>query len=358
MKLIKVFDREGWSQPVEAYRILIPKDWKVDGWAHWRQGSIGCPDNIIDAGLRAVAPDGITGIEIFPPFSWQWVQDPPMRQALQQQEQMNVRLLGPNGRGCPMMGVMTAADALRTLLIPQYRKDAQIVATEELPEVARATDAKVRPNYAALLQAGLLTAYHVDAARVHLVTTVGGSPAEEFVSATITVTQQSMPSMTAMMQGRAGSSFLYGISGFNFIATRAPKGQLEADRQLFAAIVGSLRRNLIWMNAIQQVIINMKNVQSKGAADRAAIWRKAQQEISQMHNEAYQHQQAVNDRLAKQFDQTIRGVQTYVDPSTKESVELTSGYKQYWTNGQGEYILSDDASFHPQGNWHLMEPGK
>src|SRR5215831_14073318 len=57
MKLIKVFDREGWSQPVEAYRILIPSDWNVDGWAHWRQGSIGCPDNIVDAGLRAVAPD-------------------------------------------------------------------------------------------------------------------------------------------------------------------------------------------------------------------------------------------------------------------------------------------------------------
>ena len=102
----------------------------------------------------------------------------------------------------------------------------------------------------------------------------------------------------------------------------------------------------------------MKNVQSKGAADRAAIWRKAQQEISQIHEQAFQHHQAVNDRLAKQFDQTIRGVQTFVDPNTKESVELTSGYKQYWTNGSGEYILSDDANFRPGGNWHLLESGK
>ena len=358
MKLIKVFDREGWDHPVEAYRILIPSDWQAEGWTRWRAGSIGCPDNIIDAGFRAVAPDGVTGIEIFPPFSWQWVQDSALRQGLQQQQEMNVRMLGPNARGCPMISAMTAADVLRTVIIPQHRPGAQIGPVEMSPELAKAAQAQVAQGLDPLLKAGLLAGYHVDAAKIHLLTSVHGKQAEETVSATVTVVQQLLPSMGAMLQGRPGQSSLYGMSGSNLIATRAPKGSLEASQPLFAAIVASLRPNFVWMNAIQQVIINMKNVQSKGAADRAAIWRKAQQEISQIHEQAFQHHQAVNDRLAKQFDQTIRGVQTFVDPNTKESVELTSGYKQYWTNGSGEYILSDDANFRPGGNWRLLESGK
>lgn len=359
MKLVKVYDREGWSQPVEAYRILIPSDWNMDGWARWRQGSVGCPDNIIDAGVRAIAPDGVTAFEIFPPYNWQWHQDPQMRQALLQQEQRNVQLLGPNSRGCPMIPANTAADVLRNYLVPQYRKGAQIIATEPLPDVARATDAQVRPVFAPLLQSGVFSGFHVDAARVRLESTVKGNPTEEYVSATLTIIQQSVPSMTAAMQGGMGTSFMYSMSGYNFIATRTRKGQLKANGKLFAGIVASLRPNQVWLNAVQQVIINMKNTQIKGAMDRAAIWRKAQQEISAIHNQAYQQQQAVNDRLAEQFSQTIRGVTTYVDPTTKEKVELTSGYKQYWTNGQNEYILSDDTNFNPnvalKENWRLME---
>jgi hypothetical protein len=363
MKLVKVYDREGWSQPVEAYRILIPSDWKIDGWVRWRQDSIGCPDNIIDVGARAIAPDGVTGFEIFPPYNWQWVQDPQMRQALRQQEERNVQFLGPSSRGCPMIPANTADDVLRNYIVPQYRKGARLVASEPLPDVARATDAQVRANFAPLLQAGLLAGYRVDAGRVRLASTVQGRAAEEYVSATLTVVQQSTPSMTAAMQGQMGNSFTYGMSAYNFIATRAPQGQLGAKSKLFASIVESVRPNQMWLNAIQQVVINMKNTQIKGAADRAAIWRKAQQEISAIHNQVYKQQQAVNDRLAAQFSQTIRGVETYVDPTTKEAVELTSGYKQYWTNGQNEYILSDDSNFNPsvalKENWRLMQrPGK
>ena len=359
MKLVKVFDREGWSQPVEAYRILIPSDWKVDAWVHWRQDTVGCPDNIIDAGIRANAPDNVTSFEIFPPFSWQWVEDPQMRQAILQQERTNVQLMGRNAAGCPMIPANTATDVLRNYLIPQYRKGAQITASEPLREVARAVDAQVRSSFAPLIQAGLLAGYRVDAARVRLASIVQGSPAEEYVSATLTVIQQSTPSLSAMMQAQTGTSFTYGMSGYNFIATRTGRGQLESKSTLFAAIVQSLQPRPVWVNAVQQVIMNMKNIQSKGAADRAAIWRKAQQEISDIHNQAYQQQQAVNDRLAAQYSQTIRGVETYVDPSTKEKIELTSGYEQYWSNGRGEYILSNDANFNPsvalKEDWRLME---
>jgi hypothetical protein len=113
-----------------------------------------------------------------------------------------------------------------------------------------------------------------------------------------------------------------------------------------------------WSEPVEAFRFLIPSAQIKGAADRAAIWRKAQQEINAIHNQAYQ-QQAVNDRLAQQFSQAIRGVETYVDPNTKEKVDLSAGYKQYWTNGQGEYILSNDVNFNPavalRENWRLMD---
>ena len=52
-------------------------------------------------------------------------------------------------------------------------------------------------------------------------------------------------------------------------------------------------------------------------------------------------------------------METYIDASTKEKIELTSGYEQYWSNGRGEYILSNDANFNPsvalKEDWRLME---
>jgi len=52
-------------------------------------------------------------------------------------------------------------------------------------------------------------------------------------------------------------------------------------------------------------------------------------------------------RAAAQFDQVIRGVETYVNPSTGQPVELTGGYNRAFTNALGEYILSDSQSFNP-----------
>jgi len=96
--------------------------------------------------------------------------------------------------------------------------------------------------------------------------------------------------------------------------------------------------------------------------DRQKIWHDAQQHISATINESYRRQQAAQDRAAEQFDQTIRGVETYVNPGTGEKVELTGGYNNAWVNGLGEYILSDSAGFNPnvalKGNWQQLKKGQ
>ncbi len=82
LRMVRVFDESGFQQPVEAFRFLVPSDWQVQAWVRWRPEIVHCPANAIDSGGRAIAPDGSTGIEVFGPTVWQWVDDNQGRQIL------------------------------------------------------------------------------------------------------------------------------------------------------------------------------------------------------------------------------------------------------------------------------------
>jgi hypothetical protein len=59
-----------------------------------------------------------------------------------------------------------------------------------------------------------------------------------------------------------------------------------------------------------------------------------------------------------QFSQAIRGVDEYYDPSEGQGIELPGGHDHAWSNGIGEYILTNDANFPNVGanpNWEPME---
>ena len=61
----------------------------------------------------------------------------------------------------------------------------------------------------------------------------------------------------------------------------------------------------------------------------------------------WSRRQDTMDRAADQCSQALRGVDSYVDPSSGRSTELPGGYGQAWTNGLGEYIVSDDPTYDP-----------
>jgi hypothetical protein len=66
------------------------------------------------------------------------------------------------------------------------------------------------------------------------------------------------------------------------------------------------------------------------------------------------------DRSAEKQIQALRGVETYIDPSSNSRVELTSGYQGAWTNGVGDYVLTDSPGFNPArdlgGSWTELKP--
>lgn len=328
-------DQHGFAQPVEAYRLLVPADWHVQAWLRWRPEIVHCPAHPVDSGVRLTAPDGITGLELFAPNVWRWMDDPQSRQIIQQA-----------GGGCPWAPVLNAPDYLRQAL-PRVRPGAQIVAAERDPRTGGAIEAEMRTDLGPSIQAGFIEGFRVDAGRFRLAYAVGGRPVEEQISGVLRIVVQKSPSFGQVAGYGGGPLRTYYVTALPWIAARAPQGWLDRATPLFAAVVGSISPNLQWLRAVQIVSQNISNTRLQGEIARAEIWRQAQQEIGQIYSQAYANQQRVQGSLAQQYSEAYRGVETFVDRITGERVELSGGYRQAWTNGRGEYILSNDANFNP-----------
>jgi hypothetical protein len=346
MKLVKIMDEQGFGQPVEVARLLVPADWRTEGGVQWDGQQLGCPMNIIKIRFRAASPDGLSGVEISPGFTWQAASDPQMQQILRQQAMSRT--------GCGVGPVSGSIDYLRQSVIPQLRPGARILGSEPLPAVAQAKQTQLAEAYGPLVQAGYVKGYRADSGSVRIAYNQNGQGVEEALSTTILSVAMPSANTAALMQGQVRMT----ASTFTMIAegvfgARAPAGKF--DNKLVATILASTRPNPQYQAAVSQFLSNMNAIAQKGAMDRARIWQEAGRQISATISQAYQNQQAVQDRAAQQFSQAIRGVETYVNPSNGTRVELSGGYDNAWVNGREEYLLSDSPAFNPgvvlQENW-------
>jgi hypothetical protein len=351
-RLVKIMDAQGWGQPVEVARLLVPSDWKEEGGIQWVQGMTRCPQNIIQARWRARSPDGLSGFEILPQYSWVWSDDQMQQQTMQQSAASNL--------ACDAVPVMNPAEFLSRMVVPKIRQGGRVVSAEPLRGLAQAEQQKLDRLYAPMVQQGLYRGVRAEAGRVRVQQSVGGRPVEEWISATIaTIAAPSANTAALMNGGMAMTASNFSVMAYDLIGTWAPQGQLDQNPKLFATMLASLRPNPQYQAAVGAWLSNMGRIQQQGAIDRQRIWREAQDYISQSITQTYQANQVVQDKMAEQFRQTIRGVETYVDPRTHERVELVGGYTNAWSNGKGEYILSDSPNFSPtvefKEDWREMQ---
>ena len=93
--------------------------------------------------------------------------------------------------------------------------------------------------------------------------------------------------------------------------------------------------------------------------DRSAIVTKNAEDIRNIQRAGYENQQRSQDRISEMRSQTMRGVETYRDPTSGETVELSNQYGHAWVNNRGEYLLSDQEGFDPsvtfKEDWKPLE---
>ncbi len=346
---VAIVDRGGFGRPVEAASILLPRNWQVESGVVWT-GDIGCPRIGVQLSLKARSPDGKLGFEVFPDYVWNWVDDPQMRAYTNP-------LAGVGIKGCDTLPPYDAAGYLQNLFLPRWRPGATLVGIGPVPELAEAMQLEFRA-----MSGGQPSPVRTefDAALAAIETPRAGGTDEEWVLASLVRTVAYLPVLDAMGGFGSTMSGNYTTAAVSQFAARAPKGDLQKHEKLFEVIYRSFRLDPVWESAIAQHFQTMDRINLKGVQDRQRILRQSQQEIGAMIEQGYNARQAMMDRSMERQIQALRGVETYIDPTSRTRVDLTTGYRGAWTNGLGDYVLSDSPGFNPtrdlQGSWTALQP--
>jgi hypothetical protein len=355
MKKATLVDERGFERPMPAMSILIPSDWRFQGGVQYAKAA-GCSANLAQLAFRAVSPDGQMALELIPGNTWQWSDDPNTVQMLRTSNQQQARY---GRKGCDIMPPMTAGEYVRRTVVPSARAQARLTGVEPMPEVAQEVGQKAQQAQAAAQQAGMQTRVRADVGRARLAYTIDGQPAEEWMLAITYASAMQAPTYN-MRTGRMGQTVSYTCAAEGVYAFRAPAGQLDSREKLFMAMLSTVHVSAQWQNRVMQVVANMNAADAKGAADRTKIIAQSGQDTSKIIHDTYENTSKARDRAAEGFSQYLRGVETYRNPNTGETVELSNQYGHAWAGNNGEYILSDSANFNPNvdlrgGNWTQLE---
>ncbi len=343
MKQVKIID-QGLGNGRPAYDLMIPTTWQFKGWVNVGVAEGGCFADWFSVVGDAKSPDNSIELEILPQFTWQYVDDPAAQRQLQQENQKGARV---GMKPCPVRMPIHAADFLRRDLLEKYRKGKPVVSVDPFPEL----------NQYARNRLGLPAdgtgnpgGVHTEAARARLAFDDDkGNPVEEWLTAVIVV--------RALQSGRGVAYDWHAIDIMNF---RAPKGQLDANDKLFKLIASTIRVEPEWRTWSNGVIATMYRKKQEEEAKQSAIIAAFQQHVVDTINSVVANQQQGSYNSAFGQDQLIRGVQTFRDPSSGATYELSNQYDHAWLDGSNQYVMSDDPNFNPNGkvsgNWTSLQP--
>jgi hypothetical protein len=143
------------------------------------------------------------------------------------------------------------------------------------------------------------------------------------------------------------------------MALRAPEGQLDGNDKLFKVMISSIRREQKWVSFSNGFIAKLYQAEAQKEATQDQMIAQFQQWEAQVINDVTANSMRGANQAAFGEDQIIRGVQTFRDPTTGNTMELSNQYDHAWLNGQNEYVMSDDPNFNPNGqlngDWNQLQ---
>jgi cysteine rich repeat protein len=344
MKQVQIIDQgmDKVQAPLPAFDLMIPSAWNFKGNVAFGGGQGGCFSDMFAVSWDATNADSSVAFQGAPTYSWQYADDPAVLKKL---TDPNRRALGAGGKPCPVLKPMKAEAYIRQYVLKALPSGSTIVSVEPFPEL----------NQIARKQMGLPpgdggtgSGAQTDAIRARAEFQKDGKAQEGWLAVAV---------VTRIY--REGRGSFYDSHAIDLMALRMPKGQLDANDKLFKVMVSSVRPEPKWQAYSGGIMAKLLNAeaQKEAAQDKiiADLQRYAAQTI--MDVTANQFQGSMNSAHA--FDQNIRGVQTFRNPSTGGTMELSNLYDHAWLNSSNEYIMSDDSNFNPngqlQGSWNQLE---
>ena len=348
---VRVLDEKGFSQPAEAYSLLLPKGWTMQGEIIWNGPGSGCDGT--NQRLRAVSADGKFSIEFLPMLLWSWTGNEELRR-------MQQASASPSPY-CSIGQPMTAEEYLRGNFLSDELRGASIVDVSEndpaIREMGQAND---------LTRRELMTYGASDVQFRQTAVTANlrfSDDTEAIVLCGMSNIETTIPNV---YNGSYDKS--YTSQAQQRIVFRFPKGQQEQADRMLSVIMSSFRTNPAWRNAVngfwkdvrekKQVAhigrIRLMDEQTRAIGEetiRRGNERLANMDV-QMRN--WEEKQQSQDRIHSEFIKTIRGVENYQDATGK--IELSSGYDHAWSRNDGSgFIMTNNSTFDPSSVFQDQE---
>jgi len=328
VKRIRFLDNNGFERPVEAFSMLFPRAWNVQGGVRW--GSLaGCRGEIVANIVKAASPDGSIRMEVFPIRSFNFSNNPQMMQLLQTGAQSGgCRVNAPFdvSRFIEGFARMELGGQASNIRIDNGRQPGMQQIDQQANNVAR--------------QYGNNSQQTTGIAYGDVKWPDGSEGIIHAVASTVISSQANVMMATTTIP--------------HCILVRFPAGRREEGSKLLEMAMASHRVNPIWQEAKTQYLNTvgnrehgerMERIRLEG--ERARAYFEAQNAASDRRMRDWERQQNSQDRQHREFIQTIREVETWRD-SSGSGVELSAGYSQAWSRGDGQYILSNKPGFDPR----------
>ena len=327
------------TQP--AFDLMVPSTWKFAGNVALGGGKSGCFADMFAMNIQATSPDGLTIFQTVPDYSWQYADDPSIVQNLNDPTR---RQLGADGKKCAVGKPVKAEDYFRQTVLPQLPNGTTLVSVETFPELNEI----VRQRRGLPPGNGNTGATRTDAIRARTAFQKDGKDMEGWVALAVVVDISP-----------AGRGSFYDSHATSLVALTTPKGKLDTNDKLFKVILSSIHPEAPWVTFSNKLLTTLYQAEAQKEATidkiHAALIR---DEIATIQG-VTANMMAGSNASAMQADQNIRQVQTYRDPTTGHTMELSNLYDHAWLNGSNQYVMSDDPNFNPNGNlsgsWNQLQ---
>lgn len=328
----RIMDRQGFGRELPAMHLLLPADWTDQGQVVWQ------PHNQCQAEARqfqwqARSPDGSEQFEFLPGIGWSYSSFP------------------QNGINCRAARINSAREFLEAVA-QQRRPGARILGFESHDHLLGDLNRQMQQN-TSLQVPGLHSRVWMEGGVLEIGFHENGREYNEQLIAFVVLHHMDMGGGFRAENGFAPAPMA--------MAYRYPAGRPNPLH--IELIASSMRIGEEWNRQMMDHQAKMSGIVIDGMNERHQINMDTIAHIGNLSRASYNSRIGAMDRGSEQFSQTIRGVQTWTNPSSSgQSFELPQDYSNAWQLDDGTFVMTNNPDFNPWSDLRLrgerLEPAR
>lgn len=351
-KRVRLIDKIGFTEPVEAYSALLPENWKHKNDIIWEPPGTPCMGTYRK--FSAGDDKGNIKLELFPDHIYSWTSNELLRS-------LNS---GNSSEFCSQQPPLDAEKYLSDIFLQEIGNP-KIVKTENVPGVINEMKEKFNANLNELTGYGAGNVnFHPSAIKADVEWNDGK---KGILTVSVGIAEITVPN-----QYTGGYDMIYTTQVSNKTMFVYSDEKSEAEK-MYGVIMTGFRTNPFWQESVNNFwkqtrankhIVHLGKIKAidertnQIAKDAIASGNRR---LAEMDNQqrSWEQKQQLQDRMHTEFIKTIRGVENYQDATGK--YEMSSGYNHAWSRNDGSsFILTDNPNFDPSSvfqdqNWKEMK---